>query len=157
MSFCTWTTVFEVIILPKLLLFLISHVFSLVLWFKAFYQMKSSLFLCFRFLWWWRKTTYVCTCWCRIMAEMVGEANVVLWFCHWYIFVDSIFLFFFFFNSGKLVPSHCMVSLSWENLGNSFTCPSYLISLEKYLVDYQGDKARQWEKGSNSLNSWLKN
>lgn len=46
----------------------------------------------------------------RILTGMVGEACVVvLWFCHCYMFIDGSFMFL---NSGKLVSSHCMVSVS---------------------------------------------
>lgn len=146
MFFCTWTTGFEVVILPKFLLFLVSHVFSVVLWFKAFYKSNLASFFVWGFSDGEEKTcVYVHAGAClfvgRIMAEMLGEASVVvLWVCHWYVFVDSVLLFL---NSGKLVSSHCTVSLSWENLGKGFTCPGYLIPLEKYLVGYHSAKARQ--------------
>lgn len=46
----------------------------------------------------------------RVMAEMVGEASVVvLWVCHWYTEVDGILLFS---DSGKLASFRVMVPLN---------------------------------------------
>lgn len=134
MFFCTWATEFEVVILLKFLLFLASHVFSVVLWFKAFYKLNLNSFFVSGFSDGEEKNVcvsagahlYVG----RIMAEILGEASVVvLWVCLWYIFVDSR-------KFGKVLHT------------------SRLISLEKYFVGYRRNKARQWEKGSHNPNSW---
>lgn len=64
MFFCTWATGFEVVILPKFLLFLVSHVFSVMLWFKAFYKSNLASFFVWGFSDGEEKNMCVCTCWC---------------------------------------------------------------------------------------------
>ena len=106
-----------------------SNVFSVVWWFQAFYKSNLACFFVSCFSDGEEITRehvpagaqqYVG----RITAEMVGETSVVvLWVCHWYIFVDSIFLFL---NPGKHVSSHCIVSLSWENLRKGCICTGCL-------------------------------
>lgn len=89
--------------------------FSVVLWFKAFYESNLASFFVSGFSDGKGKTCVhvhagACLYVGRIMAKVVDEAKVVvLWVCHWYIFASSVFLLL---NSGKLVSSHCVISLS---------------------------------------------
>lgn len=154
---CTWETVFEVVILPKFLLFLVSHVFSVVLWFKAFYKQNLACFFVLGFSDGECMCLLTHTCMCvhdcgrdTGWSKCCGPLDVSLvhtcrqdLFCFWF--------------QVSLFSSHCMLSLSWENLGKGSTCPGYLISLEKHLMVIQPGRGESFSQNWHQIKSGEEN